>query len=376
MSAAVETGDGAGSLSNDIILLFMPFPERPEWTDRVTKRYGLRVRFVSSIREDKTVINIADLGAEVWEGVTLLCTYMPPPAELIPKVRFVQLTSAGADKWLGHPKYQDKDTIICTSNGIHSPQIAEWVIGAWLSHQHHFARYHEHMKKGFWESPFATHFQDSVSLRIGILGYGAIGRQCARLATALGMEVYAYTRSERATPESRKDDSYCVPGTGDPDGVLPARWFHGASRAAVDDFLREGRFDLLVVCLPLTAETRHVVGRAQLAILGGAAAAAGAAGRPGAFVANVGRGGHVDQEALVEALGSGLVRGAAIDVADPEPLPAGHALWRAPNLLITPHVSWRSEALWDRLLDLVELNLGRLAEGRPLINVVNRELHY
>lgn len=119
MSAAVGTGDGAGSLSNDIVLLFMPFPERPEWTDRIFKRYGLRVRWVNSIREDKSVISAAELGPE-FDGVTLLCTYMPPPAELIPKVRFVQLTSAGADKWLSHPKYQEKSTVFCTSNGVNS----------------------------------------------------------------------------------------------------------------------------------------------------------------------------------------------------------------------------------------------------------------
>lgn len=202
--------------------------------------------------------------------------------------------------------------------------------------------------------------------RRGILGYGAIGRQCARLASALGMEVYAYTRSERSTPASRKDDSYCVPGTGDPDGLLPAKWFHGTSRAAVNEFLGQG-LDLLVISLPLTAETRHIIAAPQLEILG-------AARKP--FVANVARGGHVDQEALVRALETGLLRGAALDVTDPEPLPSDHPLWRAPNLLITPHVSWKTDFLWDRLLEILELNLEKLAAGRPLVNVVNRKLHY
>lgn len=180
------------------------------------------------------------------------------------------------------------------------------------------------------------------------------------------MEVYAYTRSERSTAASRRDDSYCVPGTGDPEGVLPAKWFHGASRDAVNDFLRQG-LDLLVISLPLTAETRHVVGREQLAILGSTRKA---------FVANIGRGGHIDQDALVEALETGKIRGAALDVTDPEPLPKEHPLWKAPNLLITPHVSWRTDVLWDRLMDVIETNLERLAAGRPLINVMNRQLHY
>ncbi|KAI6083800.1 hypothetical protein F4821DRAFT_243983 [Hypoxylon rubiginosum] len=367
MSAAEEPGDGAGSLSNDVLLFFVSTPERPEWVDRISKRFGgLRVRWVNSIREDKSVVNVSELSPELFDGVTLFCTYMPAPAELIPKVRFVQLTSAGADRWLGHPKYLEESTVFCTSNGVQSPQIAEWVIGAWLSHQHHFPRYQNYMKTGFWEGPFEQHFQDSTSLRIGILGYGAIGRQCARLATALGMEVYAYTRSERSTAASRRDDSYCVPGTGDPEGVLPAKWFHGASRDAVNDFLRQG-LDLLVISLPLTAETRHVVGREQLAILGSTRKA---------FVANIGRGGHIDQDALVEALETGKIRGAALDVTDPEPLPKEHPLWKAPNLLITPHVSWRTDVLWDRLMDVIETNLERLAAGRPLINVMNRQLHY
>ncbi|KAI0161811.1 hypothetical protein GGR52DRAFT_576110 [Hypoxylon sp. FL1284] len=360
-----ETGHEAGSLSNDILLLFLPFPERPEWTERLSKRHDLRIRWVNTIKGDGSFADTTDLGPEIWADVTLLCSFIPPPVELTPKVRFVHLPSAGADRWPGHPMYEDKNIPFCTTNGIHAPQIAEWVIGAWLSHQHHFPKYQEHMKTGFWEGPFKTDFQDSTSLRIGILGYGAIGRQCARLASALGMEVYAFTRTERATSESRRDDSYCVPGTGDPDGALPARWFHGSTPEAVDTFLGSG-LDLVVLSLPLTAQTRRVLGAPQLALLG----------RRRAFVANVGRGGLVDQEALADSLERGEIRGAALDVTDPEPLPPDSPLWRARNLLITPHVSWRADRLADRLLDVFEVNLGRLAKGRPLINVVNRELHY
>lgn len=179
------------------------------------------------------------------------------------------------------------------------------------------------------------------------------------------MEVYAYTRGERATPASRKDDSYCVPGTGDPDGVLPTKWFHGTTRADVNNFLAQG-LDLLVVSLPLTAETRHILSHEQFEILE----------KKKTFVANIARGGHIDQDALIKALETGLIRGAALDVTDPEPLPADHPLWRAPNVFITPHVSWMTDTLWNRLLDVLELNLEKLATGQPLINVVNRKLHY
>ncbi|KAI1100660.1 hypothetical protein F4804DRAFT_318328 [Jackrogersella minutella] len=363
MSTSEETG---GDLSNDILLIYAPYPEKGAWAERLTRRFkGLKVRWVISAKSPLVVPKAEDLDAEAWDGVTLLATFMPPPAEFLSKVRFVQLTTAGVDRWPGHLKYQDESTIFCTSNGVHATQIAEWVIGAWLAHQHAFLNYAEHMKTGFWQSPFTAKVQDSTEMRIGILGYGAIGRQCARLATTLGMEVYAYTRGERATPESRKDDSYCVPGTGDPDGLLPSKWFHGISKEDINSFLGQD-LDLLVISLPLNSETRHILSHEQFEILSGNKT----------FVANIARGGHINQEALIKALETGQIRGAALDVTDPEPLPSDHPLWKAPNLLITPHISWKTDALFDRLLNILELNLDKLAAGQPLINVVNRQLHY
>jgi phosphoglycerate dehydrogenase-like enzyme len=144
----------------------------------------------------------------------------------------------------------------------------------------------------------------------------------------MGMEVYAYTRTEKSTVESRKDDSYCVPGPGDPYGLIPAKWFHGGSQDDVDKFIDQ-ELDILVVSLPLTDSTRGIISRKQFEIMR----------KKKTFLSNVARGGHVNQEALIQALEEGLIRGAALDVADPEPLPSDHPLWKAPNLLITPSVS-------------------------------------
>ncbi|KAI0020482.1 D-isomer specific 2-hydroxyacid dehydrogenase [Xylariomycetidae sp. FL0641] len=359
--------DSANPLSGDVLLVFIPGPERTEWVRRVKEEHpGLEIRWADAFDEHGNFRTAEDLPSSTWEGLTMISTYLPPPAHLMPKVRYVQLPSAGADKWPGHPTYEDKNVVFCTANGIHAPQIANWVMSAWLSHEHHLMHYAAQMKTGTWDKPNHLDVNDSPGMRMGILGYGAIGRQCARLATAMGMEVYAYTRNPRPTAESRRDDSYVVPGTGDPAGSLPARWFHGADRASVDAFLGQD-LDVLVVSLPLTAETRHLLGPAQFAILGR---------HRRTFVANLARGGHVDQAALVAALEAGQVRGAALDVADPEPLPPDHPLWRAPNLLITPHVSWKSRRCFDRLLDILELNLRNMAAGKPLINLVNRQLHY
>jgi phosphoglycerate dehydrogenase-like enzyme len=203
-------------------------------------------------------------------------------------------------------------------------------------------------------------------LASGILGYGAIGRQVARLFSALGFEVYAYTRSPRPTPESRKDDSYLVPGiAGDPNGELPTAWFSGASHEEVNAFLAQD-LDVLAICLPLTDATNHLIGAEQLDILS----------RKQAFISNIARGAIVDQDALVKALEAGKLSGAALDVFDPEPLPKGHPLWTAPNCYITPHVSWATAHYWDRLLLILETNLDRLAKGEDLINVMDRVAHY
>ncbi len=207
--------------------------------------------------------------------------------------------------------------------------------------------------------------RDSPGLRMGILGYGAIGRHCAKLGQALGMEVYAYTRSEKPTLESRKDDSYCVAGTGDPDGLIPAKWFHGSSREAVNEFLAQD-LDLLVLSLPLTEATMYLLGRAQFEILS----------RKKTFVSNIARGRHIDTEALLEALREGKIRGAALDVTDPEPLPDGHPLFKTPNVFISPHVSWQTPHLFSRIQKILEKNLNSLVNGEPLINVMNREHHY
>lgn len=230
---------------------------------------------------------------------------------------------------------------------------------------HHFLDYAAQQQKQKFARLMHLNVRDSPGLRMGVLGYGAIGRQCARLGQALGMEVYAYTRSERSTPESRKDDSYCVAGTGDPDGVVPAKWFYGSSKEAVNEFLAQD-LDILVLSLPLTAATKYILGREQFEILS----------KKKTFISNIARGEHIDTDALLDALREGKIRGAALDVTDPEPLPDGHPLFTAPNVFISPHVSWQTPQLFTRIQGILEQNLEHLIKGESLINIINREHHY
>ncbi|KAK3689725.1 hypothetical protein B0T22DRAFT_177400 [Podospora appendiculata] len=355
--------DPVSDLSNDILLLHLPLPPDEKWITHVeTKFPGLKVRWVMRPNPDFTPIVLPE---EVFEGVTMICSLTPHPAEMLPKVRYVQVASSGADLWLNHPLYQNPNVIFCTANGTTPPQIAEWVIGTWLMMGHHFLAYHAQQQEAKFNRLLHLNVEDAPGKRMGILGYGAIGRQCAKLAQALGMEVFAYTRSERSTPESRRDDSYVVPGTGDPEGLIPTKWFHGASSEAVDTFLAQD-LDILVLSLPLTESSRRIIGPDQFEILA----------RNKTFVSNIARGAHIDTDALLDALVTGKIRGAALDVTDPEPLPDGHPLFTAPNVFISPHVAWQTPHYFQRVQAIIERNLEGLLGNGKMINVMNREHHY
>ncbi|PWI70112.1 hypothetical protein PCL_00256 [Purpureocillium lilacinum] len=378
-----SSSGGGGITSRDKLLIHAPQPPPPGFLDLLGARFPqLSVRWelarLDPVRSD--LASADTLPAEVLDGVTMLSVYPPAKAAAIPDVRFVQLISAGSDRWVGHEKYRDPGVVFCSGSGCHAPQIAEWVMASWLASEHHFDIYKQQQLQGSWSARVADHpVTDSMGRRMAVFGYGSIGRQCAHLGRALGMDVVAYTQRPRPTPASRRLDpgSYAVPGTGDPDGAIPSRWFHGDDApAALADMLRLG-VDLLVLAVPLSDSTRGLVGRREFDLMREVTASANGGGDPSKrrrppFLCNIARGPVVDSLALVDALRDGSVRGAALDVTDPEPLPADHPLWTAPNVFITPHVSWQSTAIIDRITDLILENLTRLDEGRPLLNQIKK----
>lgn len=309
-----------------------------------------------------------DFKEEDWKETTLFLTStVLPTVEQAPHIQYVQLTSAGVNHLVSNPFFSDTNVPFCTANGVHGPQISEWVITTFLSFQHHLQKYYEHQKEGKWkrlaDNPESS--EDAVGKRVGILGYGSIGRQTARVAKAMGMDVHAYTLSPRTTPASREDHSYSPAGLGDPKGIFPSKWFSGSSKEEIHEFLDSG-LDLLVIAVPLTDKTQGLISKPEFEILS----------KKRTYVSNIARGPIVNTDDLIEALDQGLIRGAALDVTDPEPLPEGHPLWKAKNVTITPHISGASGAYYTRLLDIFRLNLERLSEGRELINKVNRKKGY
>ena len=154
-----------------------------------------------------------------------------------------------------------------------------------------------------------------------------------------------------------------IPGTGDAEGSLPTAWYSTSDSTSLQAFLSE--CDVVLLSLPSTPGTRKILNERTLSYL-----------KPSAVIVNIGRGDAIDTDALVDALDKGRLAGAALDVADPEPLPSGHPLFGRRNVIVTPHLSGRSVKYPDLALDVLITNLERFSEGRELVNVVDPKRGY
>lgn len=203
----------------------------------------------------------------------------------------------------------------------------------------------------------------------------------------MGCKVHAFTASPHATPDSRRDDGYVIPDTGDPLGILPDVWYSGKSKVQLHEFLASG-LDLLIISVPLTPATKgmfssdefEVLYQASLAKVKNDPALSIDDGklplREGCIISNPARGAIIDQSALIEALKQGKLQGAALDVTDPEPLPKSSELWDLPNVVVTPHLSAHFAGYMDRVFDIVAENLERREKGEKMVNVVDRNRGY
>lgn len=234
-----------------------------------------------------------------------------------------------------------------------------------MAHSHHYNALHEQQKRQEWAPKYGSDVRDLVGQKLGVLGYGSIGRQAANVARAMGMEVIAYTATPKDTPEKKADHGFIVPGTGDENGHIPSEWYSGLAKKSLHNFLARD-IDILLVSVPLTEQTRHFLSTEEFKILS----------KNKTYITNIARGPIIDQPALIKALQEGKLRGAALDVTDPEPLPADDPLWKAPNVTITPHVSGASVAYVDRVIQVLEANLDNLSSGKPLINTIDRKKGY
>lgn len=306
----------------------------------------------------------AEIPEDVWKETTVLLTmfFVPESRAQAPNLKFVQGMTAGLEHLLSAPVFREApDLIVATASGVHSTNIGEYVIMQSLNafHKQSVLRDIQENDRMSGRTKYvpAGSVRGSPELRghiMGIIGYGCIGRECGRLANAFGMTVLAASSSG----EQASAQGFTVEGTGDPDGNIPKAWFSSKDTASLKDFL--GQIDILVLACPLTDATRKLISDKTIRYL-----------KKSAYLINIARGPVVDHEALYTALEEERIAGAILDVTDPEPLPANDKLWTAKNCTITPHISGSGMHYESRCIDVLEVNLKRIADGKGPLNVVS-----
>lgn len=267
------------------------------------------------------------------------------PEEAIQNARnlkWIHRGAAGVEDLIT-PTLRDSDIILTNSSGVHATNIAEHVIACMLAFARRLPKLIRMQADRSWDGRRIVGVFELSGQTVALAGLGDIGQAVATRAQALGMS----TVGVRRNPELPRPDGV--------DTMMSSERLHEALASA----------DHVVNSLPLTNATRGFFDTAAFEAM-----------RPGAYFYNVGRGKTVDTNALIAALESGKLAGAALDVTDPEPLPKESPLWDMPNVIITGHTSGKTPHMWPRVFSLVETNLRRYQAGDPLVNVVDLESGY
>ena len=303
--------------------------------------------------------NTREIPPEVWKRAEVLYTarVLPEP-EQAPALRWIQFYNAGVEWALETPIVQKPDVISTTLSGSNAPQVAEYALMMMLNLGRHMPALFAYQARAEWPADVWDRFlpHELRGSTVGLVGYGSIGREIARLLQPFGVTILAAKRDVMQL----QDTGFYHPGTGDPEGNLFHRLY---PIQALRSMLKE--CDFVVVVLPLTPSTRGLVSTAELAAM-----------KPSAFLIDVGRGGVVDDEALAIALQERRLAGAGLDVFSEEPLPPDHPLWKMPNVAITPHFSGISPHYAERGMAVFAENLSRYLSGAPLLNRIELERGY
>jgi phosphoglycerate dehydrogenase-like enzyme len=263
-----------------------------------------------------------------WVPPFLALADSVPLAAKMPELRVVQLLSAGADTWVGR---LPERVALCDARGVHDSGTAEWVVAAILSYLREFPGFARAQAARDWAYKRYAPTDELAGKRVLIVGAGSIGEALAARLAPFEVSLTRVARTAR-----------------------PAEGVHGVDELPA--LLPEA--DIVVVIVPLTVQTRGMIDAAFLAAM-----------PDGALLVNAARGPVADTAALLAEVSTGRI-GAAVDVTDPEPLPADHPLWTLPNVLITPHVAGSVRGLLPRAYGLVGAQLRRFVAGEPLDNQV------
>jgi phosphoglycerate dehydrogenase-like enzyme len=259
-------------------------------------------------------------------------------ADAAPKLRWIHIIGAGIEPLLPLD-WLPRRVTLTNNSGVHAEKTGEFATLALLSLCHRLPEMVANQHQAKWRQIFTPSIASKTVL---IVGLGEMGGAAARSAKKLGLKVLGVRRNPRPHRYA--------------DAVLPLAQLHEGLAEA----------DFVLVAAPLTPETRHLIDAGAIAAM-----------KTGAGLVNVGRAGVVDYDALAEALRTGKLSGAMLDVFDPEPLPEDSALWHTPNLILTPHCSSDDlDHYLPKTLDLAFANLARLRAGKKLKNAVNPATGY
>lgn len=295
--------------------------------------------------------NPEPIPAEKLRGKHILFCHAPPRNfHELDDLRFIQLSTVGYSQLYGL-SWPEKGVLVANARGVYDVAIAEWCISMMINLARDLPGMFRNQSRRVWDRD--ARFQQEIrGTTLGIYGYGGIGRETARLAKALGVRVWVLARG----PLKRREGIHRLPGTGDPEAVLADRVF---SLEAKYEFF--SGLDYLLLAMPHTPKTGSIIGARELAALPRTAS-----------VLNPARGPLIEEEALVEALRSRRIRGAALDTHYQYPLPSDHPLWSLDNVILTPHISGASgnRAFLPRIWELFSENVRRFLAGEDLINAV------
>jgi phosphoglycerate dehydrogenase-like enzyme len=256
------------------------------------------------------------------------------------RLRWVHSLSAGVENVLT-PEMIASPTPLTNARGVFAESLGEFVIAAALFFAKDLRRMRRSQAAGKWDQ-----FDVEVLYRqsMAIAGYGEIGRAVARRAKAMGMKVYA----TRRRPELLKGDPLVD------EGFSPDARVEMIAKA-----------DYVVAAAALTPSTRGLIGEKEIAAM-----------KSSAVIMNVGRGPVINEAALVKALEENRIRGAALDVFDKEPLPAGHPFWGMDQVLLSPHTADHTEGWLNDAMEFFIANVHRFVKGEPLQNIVDKQAGY
>lgn len=266
-------------------------------------------------------------------------TNLAPILPHTPKLRWVQALTAGVDGFIALDAFRKSDILLTNVRGIHGIPIAEHVLGMILCRTRGLLAAHDHQKAKQWKG--LRGLDELYGKTAAIIGLGSVGSVIANRLKAMGMTIYGVKQSMNAKS--------------DVDRLFPPDALYELLPSA----------DFVIVTLPLTPETKNLFSKKAFEAM-----------KPSAFFINVSRGPVVNEADLVEALHSGAIGGAALDVFCEEPLPVDSPLWDAPNLLITPHHAATSLLYMERAIDVFIDNLKAFPDTAKMKNIIDKERGY